>query len=222
MHLEVANGLRADMVSEEILTALKDVGLRNVGFGIESGNDRVLKLVKKGITKDQVRKAMKIAKAVGLETWGFFILGLPGDTEESIRDTIDFAIELDPKYAKFVFLKPFPGSETYYQLEEKGLIDIRDYSQYGPYRPPVHHLEGVSAERMLALRQHALRRFYLRPRKLLQHLRDIRTPGALLSFLRGSTFVFTQLWDPRRQITEGATETRGRSPAPAFSLPSEP
>jgi len=122
LNLEVANGLRADMVNEEILTALKEVGLRNVGFGIESGNDRVLKLIKKGITKDQVRKAVRIARDIGLETWGFFILGLPGDNEESIQDTIDFAIELNPKYAKFVFLKPFPGSEAFYQLEEKGLI----------------------------------------------------------------------------------------------------
>lgn len=193
LHLEVANGLRADMVSEEILTALKEVGLRNVGFGIESGNDRVLKLVKKGITKDQVRKAIRTAKGIGLETWGFFIFGLPGDTEESIRETIDFAIELDPKYAKFVFLKPFPGSEVYYQLEEKGLIDNLDYSQYGPYMPPVHHLETVSHQRMIELKQQALRRFYLRPRKMLEHVRDIDSMGKLISFARGGLFVFKQL-----------------------------
>jgi anaerobic magnesium-protoporphyrin IX monomethyl ester cyclase len=198
LHLEVANGLRADMVNEEILTALKEVGLRNVGFGIESGNDRVLKLVKKGITKDQVRKAIRIARGIGLETWGFFIFGLPGDTEQSIRETIDFAIELDPKYAKFVFLKPFPGSEVYYQLDEKSLIDIHDYSQYGPYTPPVHHLEGVSHERLLELKQQALRRFYLRPRKILEHLGGIRSFGKLVSFLRGGSFVFTQLWAASR------------------------
>lgn len=200
LHLEVANGLRADMVSEEILGALAGVGLRNVGFGIESGNDRVLDIIKKGITKDQVRKAIRIARGVGLETWGFFILGLPGDTEESIRDTVDFAIELDPKYAKFVFLKPFPGSEVYFQLDEKGLIDSRDYSQYGPYMPPVHHLEGLSQERLVELQQKALRRFYLRPRKVLEHLREINSMSALGSFLRGGFFVFTQLWSTQRRV----------------------
>jgi len=200
LHLEVANGLRADMVNEEILTALKEVGLCNVGFGIESGNDRVLKLVKKGITKDQVRKAIRIAKDIGLETWGFFILGLPGDTEDSIRDTVDFAIELDPKYAKFVFLKPFPGSEVFYQLEEKGLIDIQDYAQYGPYMPPVHHLDGLSHARMIKLQQQALRRFYLRPRKLIEHLRDLRSMGRIISFLRGGFFVFSQLWNSTRRV----------------------
>lgn len=198
LHLEVANGLRADMVSEEILAALKEVGLRNVGFGIESGSDRVLELVKKGITKDQVRRAVRIARDLGLETWGFFIFGLPGDTEASIRETIDFAIELDPKYAKFVFLKPFPGSEVYYQLEEKGLIDSRDYSQYGPYMPPVHHLEGVSHERMIELKQEALWRFYLRPRKIIEHLRGIDSMGKLISLVRGGLFVLRQLTTARR------------------------
>jgi anaerobic magnesium-protoporphyrin IX monomethyl ester cyclase len=216
LNLEVANGLRADMVNEEILTALKEVGLRNVGFGIESGNDRVLKLIKKGISKDQVRKAVRIAKGIGLETWGFFILGLPGDTEESIRDTVDFAIELDPKYAKFVFLKPFPGSEVAYQLEEKGLIDIRDYSQYGPYTPPVHHLEGLSHARLLELKQQALRRFYLRPRKVLEHLLGIRSFGKLVSCARGGAFVFTQLLAARRQRAAVPDE----QPAAFGALPS--
>ena len=213
LHLEVANGLRADMVNEEILTALKDVGLRNVGFGIESGNDRVLTLVKKGITKDQVRKAVRIAKHIGLETWGFFLFGLPGDNEESIRDTIDFAIELDPKYAKFLFLKPFPGSEVYYQLDEKGLIDSRDYSQYGTYMPPVHHLKGVSQERMLELQQQALRTFYLRPRKIMEHLRGIRSFGQFVSFVRGGFFVFSQLWNGTRRVPASTWVADGILPA---------
>ena len=212
LHLEVANGLRADMVNEEILTALKEVGLHNVGFGIESGNDRVLKMIKKGITKDQVRRAVRIAKDIGLETWGFFIFGLPGDDEASVQDTIDFAIELDPKYAKFVFLKPFPGSEAFFQLEEKGLIDVREYSQYGPYTPPVHHLDGLSQQRLLVLQQQALRRFYLRPRKILEHLADIRSFGRLLSFARGGFFVFAQLWNGSRRVAASTFVADGLLP----------
>lgn len=193
LHLQVANGLRADMVNAEILAALKEVGLRNVGFGIESGNEGVLEVIKKGISKDQVRKAVQTAKDVGLETWGFFLFGLPGDTEETVRDTVDFAIELDPKYAKFAILKPFPGSEAFYQLDEKGLVDSRDYSLYGVYTPPVHHLATLSQERIFALQQQAVRRFYLRPRKILEHLGDIRSFGKFLSFVRGGFFVFGQL-----------------------------
>lgn len=219
LHLQVSNGLRADMVNAEILTALKEVGLRNVGFGIESGNERVLQIIKKGITKDQVRAAVQTAKSVGLETWGFFLFGLPGDTEESIRDTVDFAIELDVKYAKFAILKPFPGSEAYYQLDEKGLVDSRDYSLYGVYTPPVHHLSTLSAERIFQLQQQAVRRFYLRPRKLLEHLSDIRSFGKFVSFVRGGFFVLGQLrakaqhrlpqspFAPRRTPTQVTTES---------------
>ncbi|HSP99170.1 MAG TPA: radical SAM protein, partial [Candidatus Dormibacteraeota bacterium] len=213
LRLQVANGLRADMVNEEILTALRDVGLSNVGFGVESGNDRVLKIIKKGISKDQVRKAVQTAKSLGLETWAFFLFGLPGDTEESIRDTVDFAIELNPKYAKFAILKPFPGSEAYYQLDEKGLVDNRDYSQYGVYTPPVHHLETVSQERIFALQQQAVRRFYLRPSKMLEHARDIRSFGKFISFVRGGFFVLGQMRLRRRQPTTLPTPPPSYAPA---------
>ena len=60
----------------------------------------------------------------------------------------DFAIELDLKFAKFLILKPFPGSEVYYQLDAKGLIDSREYSKYGVYTAPVHHLDTLSQERI--------------------------------------------------------------------------
>ena len=218
LRLQVANGLRADMVNEEILVALRDVGLSNVGFGVESGNERVLKIIKKGISKDQVRKAVKTAKSIGLETWAFFLFGLPGDTEESIRDTVDFAIELNPKYAKFAILKPFPGSEAYYQLDEKGLVDTRDYSLYGVYTPPVHHLETVSQERIFALQQQAVRRFYLRPSKMLEHARDIRSLGKFVSFVRGGFFVLGQM-RLRRQPTAPPVEPAAYVPARVEQLP---
>lgn len=193
IHLEVANGLRADMVSESILRDLQSVGLKNVGFGVETGSDRIATLIKKGITKDQVRKAMAIAKKIGLETWCFFILGLPGDDRHTIQETIDFAIELDPKFAKFLILKPFPGSEVYYQLDEKGLIDSRDYALYGVYTSPVHHLETLSAFEILKFQQQAFRKFYLRPHKMWEHLRGLRSWGRWLSFLRGILFIGTQM-----------------------------
>lgn len=192
LHLEVSNGLRADMVDKEILSALKEVGLKNIGFGIETGNERVLKLIKKGITKDQCRKAMSIARAIGLETWCFFMLGLPGDDAESIKDTVNFAIELDPKYAKFLILKPFPGSEAYFQLEEKGLIIDRDFSRYGVYTPPVHRLETLSQEKILEFQKMAYRKFYFRPRKILEHLKDIRSPGKIISVIRGFIFIISR------------------------------
>ena len=189
LRLQVANGLRADMVNEEILTLLRDAGLTNVGFGIESGNDGILKTIKKGISKERVLRAVKLAKSLGLETWGFFMMGLPGDDEESIEETIQFAIDLDVKYAKFLILKPFPGSEVYFQLDEKGLVDSRDFSMYGVYTPPVHHLENLTQERILALQQHAFRRFYFRPKKIWEHLTGVNSMAKFRSLVKGAYFV---------------------------------
>lgn len=189
LHLEVPNGLRPDMVDEKILMALKEVGLRNVRFGIETGNERVSKLIKKDIKKDRVREVMSLSKKLGLGTWGFFMIGLPGDDEKSIMDTINFAIELDPKIAKFPIFKPFPGSEAYFQIEKEGLIDERDLSHYGAYTYPVHHLKTLSRERIKELQQLAFRKFYFRPGKIFEHLKDITTFRKFISILRGFFFV---------------------------------
>lgn len=193
LKLEVANGVRADMVDEEVLTALKGAGLQNIGFGVESGNEGVLEDIQKGITKDQVRKAMRLAKKLKLKTWCFFMIGLPRDTEATIRETIRFAMELDPLYAKFLLLKPFPGSEVHRQLAARHLIVTADYSRYGVYTPPVHRLETLTEAQLLSLQQEAFRRFYLRPRKMLEHLLSIRSAARLKSLFKGAFFVLNRM-----------------------------
>ena len=202
LFLQVANGLRADMVNEETLTLLRDAGLSNVGFGIETGSERVAEIIKKGISKDRVRKSVKLAKDLGLDTWGFFIIGLPGDDEVSVQETIDFAIELDLKFAKFLILKPFPGSEVYYQLNAKGLIDSREYSEYGVYTAPVHHLDTLSQERILELQRLAFRKFYFRPKKIFEHIIAINTIEKFKVFIFGVWFIFMRIFS--------AKNTRGR------------
>ena len=193
LHLAIPNGVRADMVNEEMLSALKKVGLTALGFGIETGSDRVAKIVKKGITKAQVRKAISLVKKVGLDSWGFFIIGLPGDNKESVMDTISFAIELNPKFAKFLILKPYPGSEVFMQLNEKGLVDHFDYSEYGAYHPPVHHLDDLSQADILRLQKLAWRKFYFRPSKILEHLMGIRSLGRLTTTFHSAYFVLTRV-----------------------------
>lgn len=197
LHLEVANGLRADMVNEEILGLLKSVGLKNVGFGVESGNERVLKIIKKHLTKDQIRRAFATAKNLGFKTWGFFIVGLPGDDLASVMDTINFAIELNPTYAKFLILKPFPGSEVFHYLEDRGLIFNKDLSQYGTYTPPVHRLETLSADDIFRLQKLAYRRFYFRPAKVVEQLRLMTSLGRAVSVARGARFIWTRAWGAR-------------------------
>jgi len=173
--ISIPQGLRVDQVNEEVLKALKDIGVYSIGFGVESGDNGILKTIKKNTNVEQIRKAIGLAKKLKFEVWAFFMIGLPGDTEETIRKTIDFAKELDPDLAKFLILKPFPGSEVYNQLNEKGLILERDYDKYGVYHSPVHKLPTVSPERMLYLQKKAYREFYFRPKKILQQIIRIRS-----------------------------------------------
>lgn len=189
-----SNGIRADQIDEDILTALKDLGVLSVGFGVESGNQQILKNIKKGIHMNTVRKAFKLSKKFGFETWGFFMMGLPGETEETINDTINFAKELDPDFAKFLILKPFPGSEVFTELNRAGRIFDFNYDHYGPYTGPVHDLPGLPKEKILKLQKKALRSFYMRPSKIIKTLARIRSFTQLKLNIQSGMFIIRSMF----------------------------
>ncbi|MCB7128080.1 MAG: radical SAM protein, partial [Candidatus Brocadiales bacterium] len=169
------NGMRADEVDPDVLQALKEMGAYHVAFGIESGNEEILKVIERGMTKEHVINAVRWAKEVGLEVWGFFLLGLPAETRRHIEETINFAIDLDLDVAKFHVMQPYPGSKIFYQLESKGLIENYNYDEYGIHTGPVHRLEDLTSDEILELQRLAYRRFYLRPKKVLQHAMRLKS-----------------------------------------------
>jgi len=187
------NGLRADHVDRDVLTALKDLGVISVGYGVESGNQQILDNIKKGITLKQVRDAFKLSKELGFETWGFFMLGLPGENKNTARDTINFAKELDPDFAKFLILKPYPGSEIYEQLEKSDLILDHDYDKYGVYTGAIHKLPDLSQEEISRLQKKAFREFYLRPKKIIQHIKRIRSFTQLKLNAKSAVFILKRM-----------------------------
>jgi len=89
-------------------------------MGIESGNEPILAATGKKITKDKVREAFRLIKEVGISTSSSFIIGLPGDTVETVKETINFAKELNPNYAIFYAAIPYPGTELAKQVVESG------------------------------------------------------------------------------------------------------
>ena len=173
MGFQFMNGLRADSVDREILGALKGIGIKTVGYGVETGNDMILNKAKKGIPLAKTREAFKISKELGFETWAFLVLGLPGETEGTIKETIGFTKELDPDFAKFFILKPYPGSEVRAYLDDSGLLLEHTYDDYGLYSKPIHRLPGLEPEKMLYWQKRAFREFYIRPRKMMEHLTRI-------------------------------------------------
>ena len=175
LDFQFINGLRADFVDEDILKALKSIGVKTVGYGVETGNEEILKNIKKNIPLGITRKAFRLSKKLGFETWAFLIFGLPGETELTIRQTIDFTKELNPDFAKFLILKPYPGSEVFEQLKKKNLILNMNYDFYGVYTGPIHRLPGLEPEKMTYWQKRAFREFYLRPSKILFNLKRIKS-----------------------------------------------
>lgn len=169
------NGLRADSIDKDILDAFKEIGVRTVAYGVESGNEKILKNIKKNIPLEATRRAFKLSKELGFITWAFIIFGLPGETEETIRQSIGFAKELDPDFVKFLILKPYPGSEIYAQFQSENLILSNNYDDYGVYTKPIHRLPELSPEKMQYWQKRAFKEFYLRPRKIISHLKKIKS-----------------------------------------------
>lgn len=193
-----SNGMRADQVDEDILKVLKELGVLSVGFGVESGNQTILNNIKKGIKLDTIRKAFKLSKKYGFETWGFFMLGLPGETKETIRDTIDFAKELNPDFAKFLILKPYPGSEVFDQLyHERRILDF-NYENYGTYAPPVHDLPGLPKEEILRLQKKALKEFYLRPSTIFKTILRMRSLTQIKLNIKSGIFILKSMFKSTR------------------------
>jgi len=110
---------RVDRVNAEILRQMYAAGCRRIHYGIESGNQEVLQRISKGIKLEQVRAAVRWAKEAGIQVKGYFMLGLPGDTEETMQQTIDLAVELDLDEAMFSLTTPFPGTRLWDELVKK-------------------------------------------------------------------------------------------------------
>ncbi|MBN2180160.1 MAG: radical SAM protein [Deltaproteobacteria bacterium] len=128
---------RVNTVNREILQAMKEVGCDSVSFGIESGNPEMLKRIKKGITLDQARKATKYCKDAGMIAHASFMVGLPGESRETMNDSRDFAEELDILYG-YHFLAPFPGTTVRERIEDYDLeILTNDWNLYDANSPIV-------------------------------------------------------------------------------------
>ena len=161
------NGIRANLATKELLGKLKKAGLKRTAFGVESGDPDVLLSIDKKIDHDTIRQAFKNAKAVGLETIGFFIIGLPGETEESMEKTIQFACEVDPMIANFSMMTPYPGTKVFEIAKRQGRLLLDDWEDYVFFDGRARYeLGDMTAELIERKWKEAYRRFYLRPHRI--------------------------------------------------------
>ena len=157
---------RVDYVDEEILKLMGQSGCWMISWGIESASEDILRRARKGAYPDKVERALRWSRQAGIGNWGYFITGLPGETEETIRQTIDFAKRLPLDLALFHIAAPYPGTPFFFDVLENGWfrpgtvweeVDM-DRSTVLDYRET-----GLSAERLEYWQKRATREWALRP-----------------------------------------------------------
>lgn len=166
------HGMKVNHTDRELFDLMKKAGCKRVGFGVESGDEDILKrVIRKAQTLDQVRRAFRDAKAAGLQTMGFFIYGMPGETEETMEKTTRLALELDPDLANFMMAAPYPGTELWNQIQREGKLYARTWSELAIHSDHAHFEIGALDPKLVERKWHeAYRRFYFRPRRLARRL----------------------------------------------------
>lgn len=189
----IANG-RVDMVDRETLRLMKMAGCHMIKFGVETGSDEILKNYKKGITTAQTKEAFRLAQQAGLDTHAHLVIGGPGETPETIDNTIEFVKKLNPTTASFGILTPYPGTELFDLVASKHpeICDGSDSTMAnlhteGFYSESICGLMGPELSRAVV---RAYRRFYFRPQYLFRRLVAIRSLEELMILIIAGTNIF--------------------------------
>jgi radical SAM superfamily enzyme YgiQ (UPF0313 family) len=180
---------RVNLVDKELLEKMKEAGCYIISYGVESGDQTILNNLKKDITIEQAKNAFKLTKKVGILTVAYFMIGSPGDTNETIRKTIDFAKELDSDFAQFSICTPFPGSELFDNLSKKGIkIEDWDKASYVTSKSkaePIPLTNELTANDLKKWYSKAYKEFYFRPKYWLKTILRIRSTDDLKIILNG-------------------------------------
>ena len=169
-----SSNTRADTMDDEMAKMMYKSGCRLVSIGVESGSQKMLDKIGKKITLDNIRNTVKILKKNKIKIYNYFVIGLPWETEETVEETIKFAIELDSNFISFYTATPLPGTKYFaYAMLNKlveGNLDFRS-----AYYEPVVRSESLSKERIFELHKQAVKRFYLRPKFIFKTLLSLRS-----------------------------------------------
>ena len=154
----------------ETLKIMRDAGLHHVIVGYESGNEQILKNIKKGVTKAQAIQFTKDCKKLGITIHGAFIMGLPGETRETIRETIEYAKMLDLDSIQASLASPYPGTEFYDMCKENGWISSDSFLDEGGHQKCVINYPHLSNAEIFNSVEEFYNKFYFRPKYILRSI----------------------------------------------------
>ncbi|MCG2816435.1 MAG: radical SAM protein, partial [Candidatus Aminicenantes bacterium] len=186
---------RVDTVDEEMLKCLKRAGCMAIHYGVESGNDKILKEIKKGFTLQKVKETFKLTQKTGIETLAYFMIGLPSEDRNDIQDSFNLAKELKPHYAHFTIFSPYPGTELYDRGLEKGIIKEKDvWKKFADdpteeFKIPVWE-ENFSRDELYEMIVKFYKRFYWRPSYIHSRMLTVRSRDEFLRKARAGLSVF--------------------------------
>lgn len=169
-----SSNTRADTMDDEMAQLMYKSGCRLVSIGVESGSQIMLDNIGKKISLDDIRNTVKILKKNKIKIYNYFVIGLPWETEETVDETIKFAIELDSNFISFYTATPLPGTRYFAYAMLNKLVEGNLDFQRAYYQPVVKSF-ALSKDRIFELHKQAVKRFYLRPRFILKTLFSLRS-----------------------------------------------
>jgi anaerobic magnesium-protoporphyrin IX monomethyl ester cyclase len=198
---------RADNLTDlDFVKRLRRAGCWMLALGIETESEETRKDMAKKLEGAKIRTAVSNMRAAGIRSFGFFILGYPGDTVASLDRTIEYAIELDPDFANFYPAVPYPGTELYAKAKKEGLLVSEDWARM-EYSYYLLSGNGLNEQIVMSAINRAKRRFYLRPGYLTRHAGDV---------FRLATTKWNVAWHVGSRVLFGAPVTDGSPSRPAL------
>jgi radical SAM superfamily enzyme YgiQ (UPF0313 family) len=170
-------------MTHELIKRMKETGCQRIHYGVECGNDRMIRVIRKNHSVARVRKVVRDTKQVGMEVLAYFIIGQQTETASDIADTMNLARELNPDYAHFTIFCPYPGTEIYAQGLASGIIKKDVWREFAEdpregFELPVWE-ENFERQELREMLVKCYRSFYLRPRYMVRGMLRIRSLGEL-------------------------------------------
>lgn len=170
------NGIRIDIGNLDMLKKMREAGCYRVALGIESGSQKVLDRIGKKITIDEIKIMVDNCKKAKIKTMGFYMLGNPGETKETMQQTINFAKKLGTDYAQFLLPIPYPGTKMYDDIRLNGKILVNNWSEYGQYEGTASfYYNEITPKLLKEMLRKANKEYYLNLKYIIKQLFNLET-----------------------------------------------
>ncbi len=195
---------RVDTVDHEVLSAMKAANCGYILFGVESGSPEMLEKMRKGITLERVREAFRLTREIGIKTQAFFLFGIPGETQGTIRQTIELAKEINASSTQFAVAIPHPGTALYDECKANGWLTTENWADYTSEASLIE-TPWLTAQEVEEARIRAYREYYYRPQFIVGEALRIRRLADIKRLARGANSVRARIGFFRQALDRSST-----------------